>query len=102
MFSKEDFNKRKQEIEDNQYDELSKAGLHDLRDFNELVIKENTIGCLKIQLKTLTGLSRDLQEENKMLNAKLEEAKLWLFEIADFRENRSDFERYMLHEWDYS
>lgn len=41
-----------------------------------------------------------IKEFNEM-KEKLKLAKEWLVDIADFNENRSDFERYMLKEWGY-
>ena len=61
----------------------------------------NIIKCLKIQLESISGLAKSQQEEIKKLNDSLEEAKGWLIKIADYDENRSDFERYMEKEFGY-
>lgn len=66
------------------------------------------ITTLKFKIDKQEEYIKSLEEMNKSqsinifkLNEKLLEAKEWFIDIAEYKENRSDFEKYLREVWKY-
>lgn len=60
-----------------------------------------TLEKQKDYIKSLEEMNKSQSMKIFELNEKLQEAKEWFIDIAEYNENRSDFEKYLKEVWNY-